>query len=159
MLFVYLSKKHGLYLLFQIAMVDKDWYDIVFDSTKNTFRKHIANINDKSCLSVLYTVMLEICYFSGYQRCLDWSAITVLGMKEIPQLPIQSSIVPFTPWKAAAELLLRQKVLRIRALKSNVQLVVQLLEVSRRNKASCETELYKDMIEWMSERSSPSLQD
>ena len=144
--------RHGLYLLFQIAMVDDGWHDTVFDTTKNKFQKHIDKINDKSCLSVLRTAQLEICYQTDVSRQFDWSILNGLGIDGIQQVsafPFPSIIVAAQDWKPEAEKLIRQKVLKIRALKSNIQLVTQLLDVNRRHGSCNALPLFQDVERWI----------
>lgn len=144
--------RHGLYLLFQIAMVDDGWHDTVFDTTKKKFQKHIDKINDKSCLSVLRTAQLEICYQTDVSRHFDWTVLNGLGIDGIQQVsafPLPSIIVAAQDWKPETEKLIRQKVLKIRALKSNIQLVTQLLDVNRRHAYCNALPLFQDVEGWV----------
>ena len=126
----------------------------LFNAESNAFPKHILKIKDDSCLSVLYTSLLEVCYFDGHQSSLSWSTIQGLGIDiPIPNFPTSISTAPITNWQSVAEGLIRKKVLKIRALKSNIQLVMRFHVTNKLfpNASSNPrtTQLYNDVQDWM----------
>ena len=102
--------RHSLYLLFQVALLDADWQGKLFNASSNAFPKHILKIKDNSCLSVLYTSLLEVCYFDGHQSSLNWS--TIQGLKldaSTPNFPVSTSTTTFANWQMVSEELIRKK--------------------------------------------------
>ena len=79
-----------------------------------TFPKHILKIKDDSCLSVLYTSFLEICYFDGHQSSLNWATIQGLELDApTPVFPTSTDTTPFSNWQQVSEDIIRKKVLKI----------------------------------------------
>ena len=145
--------RHGFYLLIHIAIHDSDWRQQMLNAKKTDFSKHISKINDKSCLSVLYTGLLEVAYFDGHSSGLDWSVIQGLGIPDlriISGLPLSSQTQPDSSFQAASETKIRKKVLKIRALKSNIQLVDRLYTVNKSSPGvqASNRALYLDVERW-----------
>ena len=146
--------RHSLYLLFQVALLDVDWQGKLFNAERNAFPKHILKIKDNSCLSVLYTSLLEVCYFDGHQSSLNWERIQGLELDApVPNFPVSTNTTTFTNWQQVSEDLIRKKVLKIRALKSNIQLVMRFHVTNKLfpNASSNPrtTQLYNDVQDWM----------
>ena len=146
--------RHSLYLLFHIALLDADWQGKLFDASTNTYQKHILKITDPSCESVLYTALLEVCYFDGHQSSLNWS--TIQGLQNtvpIPAFPMLTSTTPFANWLPESENIIRKKVLNIRALKTNTQLVMRFHVTNgmfpKAKTNSRTAQLYHDIQDWM----------
>ena len=147
--------RHCLYLLLQVALLDEEWRDVVFLFSKNSFQPHFKKIKDKSCSSVLNTALLEIAYFDGHSSALDWSLIEKLELEKcngIVALPNSVETVCNPDFRAAAEQSVRKSVLKIRAIKSNPQLVSRLHYVNQHNLHAKDnpttTELFESVRQW-----------
>ena len=146
--------RHSLYLLFQVALLDSDWYSVVFDSSQKSFRKHFFNIKDDSCLSVFYPALLDICYFTGEQTTFDWTLflkITGVDSSQLAYLP-NISTQPYEYWQEEASKLIQQHICTDQALKVNTQLVVECFKVYKRNSYES-THIYasffQELIQWI----------
>ena len=148
--------RHSLYLLVHVALLDQQWQEKIFDSEKNTFLPHFSKISNEFCLSVWYTGLLEVIYFEGHQSTLDWSFLHTLELKVPAELPVRTCTNASSKWREVCVDLIRNKVLKIRALKSNSQLVSRFHDIQKaqhRDAMSAEQADFFDAIEhWVASK-------
>ncbi len=142
--------RHCFYLLMQVALLDNDWKDIVFEPAKKSFQSHIKKVKDKSCSSVLNTALLEIAYFDGHSSALDWSLVQTLELEKcngLLALPKSTGTGVDPDFQDASRKLFEKNVLKIRAIKSNEQLVNRLHYVNQYNLQAKENSVTADLFE------------